>query len=48
MGHVARSVYNQIKREIDAAEGVCSAGQDGQAKSMIVASKKRHGYPTEL
>ena len=48
MGHVAQSVYNQIEREIDVAEGVCSAGQDGQAKSMIVASKKRHGYPTEL
>lgn len=48
MGHVARSVYNQIKREIDAAEGVCSAGHEAQAKSMIVASKKRHGYPTDL
>jgi len=48
MGHVAQSVYNQIKREIDAAEGVCSAGHEAQAKSMIVASKKRHGYPVDL
>ena len=24
MGHVARSVYNQIRREIDAAEGIYS------------------------
>ena len=48
MGHVAQSVYNQIKREIGAAEGVCSAGHDAEAKAMLVASKKRHGYPTDL
>ncbi len=48
MGHVAQSVYNQIKREIGAAEQVCSAGQDAKAKAMIVASKQRHGYPTDL
>jgi hypothetical protein len=48
MGHVAKSVYNQISREIAAAEATCTAGHDSQAKAMIVASKKRHGYPTEL
>ena len=48
MGHVAQSVYNQIKREIGAAEGVCSAGHDAEAKAMIVASQRRHGYPTNL
>ncbi len=48
MGHVVQSVYNQIKREIDAAEGVCSAGHDAEAKTMIAASEKRHGYPTNL
>jgi hypothetical protein len=48
MGHVAQSVYNQIKREISAAESVCSAGHDAEAKAMIVASKQRHGYPTNL
>ena len=48
MGHVAQSVYNEIKRETDAAERACSAGHDAQAKSMIAASKKRHGYPAEL
>jgi hypothetical protein len=47
MGHVARSVYNQIKRETDAAERVCAAGHDAEAKSMIVASQQRHGYPTD-
>ncbi len=45
MGHVAQSVYNQIKREIGAAESVCAAGRDAQAKAMIAASEQRHGYP---
>ena len=48
MGHVAQSVYNQIKGEIAAAESECSAGHDAQARSLIVASKQRHGYPTGL
>jgi hypothetical protein len=48
MGHVAQSVYNQIKRETEAAERVCAAGHDAEAKSMVVASQKRHGYPTGL
>jgi hypothetical protein len=48
MGHVNPSVYNQIKREIAAAESVCAAGRDAEAKAMIAASEKRHGYPTDL
>ena len=48
MGHVAVSVYNQIKKELAAAEVACSAGQDAKAKSMVNASKLRHGYPTGL
>ena len=48
MGHVTQSVYNQIKRETDAAQSVCAAGRDAEAKAMIVASEKRHGYPTDL
>jgi hypothetical protein len=48
MGHVGQSVYNQIKRETDAASKVCAAGRDAEAKSMVAASEKRHGYPTEL
>ena len=48
MGHVAQSVYNQIKNEIAAAERECSAGHDSAARAMIVASKKRHGYPIGL
>jgi hypothetical protein len=48
MGHVAKSVYAQIKREIGAAETACAAGRDGEAKAMIVASKRRHCYPVDL
>jgi hypothetical protein len=48
MGHVVPSVYSQIKKEIAAAESVCAAGQDAQAKAMIAVSEKRHGYPTDL
>jgi hypothetical protein len=48
MGHVAQSVYNQIKGEIAAAEQVCASGKDAEARAMIIASRKRHGYPTEM
>jgi hypothetical protein len=48
MGHVAKSVYAQIKREIDEAEKLCAAGQDAKATSMIRASQARHGYPTGI
>ena len=48
MGHVAKSVYGQIKREIDAAEKVCSAGQDAKAEAMVRASQARHGYPAHI
>jgi hypothetical protein len=48
MGHVAQSVYNQIKREIGAADSACASGHDTEAKAMIAASERRHGYPTGL
>ncbi len=48
MGHVAQSVYNQIKGEIAAAERACAAGNDREASSMIMASRQRHGYPTQM
>jgi hypothetical protein len=48
MGHVVQSVYDQIKRETDAASKVCAAGRDAEAKSMVAASQRRHGYPTGL
>jgi len=48
MGHVAQSVYNQIKREIAAADAACAAGRDGEAKALVAASEQRHGYPTGI
>jgi hypothetical protein len=48
MGHVAKSVYNRIKAEIDAAEVECNNGHEAHARAMIVTSKKKHGYPTDL
>jgi hypothetical protein len=48
MGHVVQSVYDQIKRETGAALKVCAAGRDAEAKSMVAASQRRHGYPTGL
>jgi hypothetical protein len=48
MGHVAKSVYNKIKAEIAAAEAECNNGHEAHARAMIVTSKKKHGYPTDL
>jgi hypothetical protein len=45
MGHVSQPVYNEIQREIASAAAACSAGRDGEARSMVAASKHRHGYP---
>ena len=44
-GHVSAPVHKQIGGEIAQAEAACSAGRDAEAQSMIVASRKRHGYP---
>jgi cytochrome c1 len=48
MGHVAKSVYNQIEKEIGEADAQCAAGHEAQARATIVASRKRHGYPGDL
>jgi hypothetical protein len=48
MGHVAKSVYNQIEKEIAEADSQCAAGHEAQARATIVASRKRHGYPADL
>jgi hypothetical protein len=45
MGHVTQSVYGEIQHEIAAADAACQAGNDAQARSMVAASKHRHGYP---
>jgi hypothetical protein len=48
MGQIAQGVYNQIHAEIAQAAQACSAGRDAEARGMILASRKRHGYPTAL
>ena len=47
-GNVAKSVYNQIKREIAAAEKFCAAGNEAKATAIVHASEARHGYSTHL
>jgi hypothetical protein len=48
MGHVAKSVYNQIEKDIGEADAQCAAGHEAQARATVVASRKRHGYPADL
>lgn len=43
-GHVARSVHQQVVREIDGAASACSAGRGVDASRMIIATKARYGY----
>jgi hypothetical protein len=44
-GHVNRAVYTSIKAEIDQAESLCSAGNDGGARSALAVTKRKYGYP---
>lgn len=44
-GHVNKTVYDQISKEIDGAAQLCAAGNDGGARAAISASRSRHGYP---
>ncbi|MBL8588723.1 MAG: hypothetical protein JNK46_09355 [Methylobacteriaceae bacterium] len=44
-GHVNQKVYDQIRGEIAEAEAACAAGRDAEARGLIAASRKRHGYP---
>ena len=48
MGHVAKTVYEKIKTEIAAAESECTAGHEAKSRALIVESRKKHGYPTDL
>lgn len=45
MGHVTRPVYDRIQGEIAEAETACAAGRDAEARGLVAASRKRHGYP---
>lgn len=44
-GHVNKSVYDMITKEIDAAAQMCASGNDGGSRAAISASRSRHGYP---
>jgi hypothetical protein len=44
MGHVGKSVYDQIMNDLNVAAGACRAGRDAEARSMVAATKARHGY----
>lgn len=44
-GHVGQSVYDRIGVEIKAAQDACAAGRDAEARGLVAASRKRHGYP---
>ncbi|MDB5651478.1 MAG: hypothetical protein JWL62_2998 [Hyphomicrobiales bacterium] len=44
-GNVNKSVYENIQGELSSARSACAAGRDGEARSLVSASKSRHGYP---
>lgn len=43
-GNVNKSVYDKIQTELARAADACAAGHDAEARSLIHASKERHGY----
>jgi hypothetical protein len=43
-GNVARSVYDAIEGDLMRAADACAAGKDGEALSIIRATKEKHGY----
>jgi len=45
-GFVAKSVYNKAISEIEEARRICANGEDGKARAMLSASRKRYGYPS--
>lgn len=44
-GHVTPAVHTQIAAEIARAKAACDAGRDAEARGLVAASRKRHGYP---
>jgi hypothetical protein len=44
MGHVNRSVYTRVVKEIDQAASACVAGRNAEAVRMINTTKSRYGY----
>lgn len=44
-GNVGLGVYRAIQGEIAQATASCAAGHDAQARALVKASKRKHGYP---
>lgn len=44
-GMVSTSVFDEIKVEIAQAADVCRAGHDAEARTLVAASRHKHGYP---
>ena len=44
-GHVSKSVYDTIQKDIEQARAACAAGNSGQASAIVRSSRARHGYP---
>lgn len=44
-GHVSQSVFNRANADLDRGDGACSAGRDGEARSILASTKSRFGYP---
>ena len=47
IGYLTAGQGKGIDGEIGAADAQCKAGHDAQARSMIAASRARHGYPAD-
>jgi hypothetical protein len=43
-GNVAQSVYNRAEPDLNRAAAACSAGRDGEARSILAGTKSRFGY----
>jgi hypothetical protein len=44
-GHVGKSVYDRIQKDIAQASAACESGRDAEAQAMVRASRARNGYP---
>jgi hypothetical protein len=45
-GMVSTSVFDDIKTEISQAADVCRSGRDADARNLVTASRRKHGYPS--
>lgn len=43
-GNVAQSVYDRAEPDLNRASAACSAGRDGEARSILASTKSRFGY----